>query len=365
MNICFVINNLEPAGAQTILLDLVRNSKDSGTSFTVCYFGGDATLAEPISEAGAEVIPLRSRGKFDVVAMFRLFEVFRRREFDLVHAHLPYSQTIARVMARLAGVPVVISTQHSFPENYHPLTRIVERYTRWLDDVTIGNSEAVKEAFDRGSPRVEWDVIYNGVDIEQFSESLDLADVDAGRRRIGVGDGPLFLSVGRYEPVKAQSYLIEAMNEVVATCPTARLILVGWGSLEDELKNQATELGISENVVFTGQVPKEEMPLYYRVADAFVLASESEGFGLSMVEAMAAGLPVVATDIPGIREVVGTDGDGILVPPADSGAFAEAMVAIIEKSNLGDSEWARKRARRFDITTTFDNHLTLYRSLVK
>lgn len=364
MEVCYVINDLAPAGAQTAVHDLVGRVVDRDVVVTVCYFEGDTPMADSLADTGAEVIGLRSRGKFDVQAVSRLLGILQRTEFDLVHAHLPYSQVIARLLASVVGDLPVVSTQHGFPDSYHPLTRRLEQWTRWLDNITIANSTAVQSAFDRGSDRVDWRVIYNGVDVERFADAIDSYEADAIRRRLRFDDGPLLLSVGRYESIKGHTTLIDAMADVVPAHPSATLVVVGWGPLRDDLKRRAIDRGVEDHVVLTGRVPTTEMPAYYAAGDAFVLASRSEAFGLSAVEAMAAGLPVVAPDIPGVREVVGTDGHGVLVPPDVSDAFADAILAVLADHDGQPCGWAQERANRFAIKRTVDEHLSLYRELV-
>ncbi|EMA41045.1 glycosyltransferase [Halococcus hamelinensis] len=368
MKVCFLINQLAPGGAPTLLLDIVRNT-DSTTDieYTVCFIEGDDTLVPAFETAGARVVDFEAEFKFDPRALARMARFFRREEFDVLHAHLPYSQTVGRVFGRLGGIDAVVSTQHSAPNNYHPITRLLERLTRPLDSRTVAVSKAVERLFTGESHAYEpgqthqWCTIHNGLDTEEFGTEVRTAKTDSIRHEWGLGDGPILLNVGRYFPQKSQHTLIKAMSHVVKMRPDAQLLIVGWGELENELRSAVRERGLDDNVRVTGRVPT--IHPYYRLADAFVLSSTRESFGIVLLEAMAAKLPVVATDVQGIPEVVDHGRTGLLVPPNDPERLAEAMVEALRTDEpLGENGYERA-ATEFDIRTTTASHIELYREL--
>ncbi|WP_235853591.1 glycosyltransferase [Halosimplex salinum] len=368
MEICYLINQLAPGGAPTLLLDIVRRTEDPTISYTVCFVEGDETLADDLEAAGAEVVDFGAAVKFDPRALWRMFRFFRQRTFDVLHAHLPYSQTLGRICAQFSDVDAVLSTQHNVPENYHPVTRRLERWTRPLDDATVAVSEGVERAFRGDSHRFDgvlddgWCTIYNGIDVDAFAESVasaDLASIDRDATA-----GPVYLNVSRYVSAKAQIDLIDAMATVVEREPTAHLYIVGWGPHEERLRERVRNRNLTDSVTVTGRVLSVHE--YYAVADAFVSSSVFEGMPIAHLEAMAAELPVVATDIPGVDEVVVSGETGLLVPSRDPTALSNAMVEVAGEdygTTLGRAGGKRVRAE-FDVEATVSSHLRLYRSLI-
>ena len=358
--VCLLVNTLQPAGAEGLLLDVVERAADRVT-FTVCHLGGDDTLRDRFEAAGATVHDLRFSFPYDPRGIARLVHILRGSVFNVLNTHLPPSMVVGRAAGALAGVPV-ISTHHTVPEDYGLVSGTVERLTRRLDARTVAVSEGVADANgDSDDPR--WSVIYNGIDVEAFADRVAAADGDAVCDRHGVDADRVLLNVGRYESAKGQTHLIDAMARVVEEGHDAHLFVVGFGSLESELTTRARRRGIEDHVTVTGRVPAVEP--YYAAADGFVLSSLLEGFGIVLLEAMAAALPVVATDIRGVREVIVDGETGRLVPPGDGAALADAMATLC----VGDIDWgAAGRARAaetFDISRTADAYVDLYRSFLE
>ncbi|QLH76839.1 glycosyltransferase [Halosimplex rubrum] len=368
MEVCYLINQLAPGGAPTLLLDLVRRTDDPAVSYTVCFIEGDDSLVEDLREAGAEVVDFGASFKFDPRALVRTVCFFRRHEFDVLHAHLPYSQTLGRISALLGTVDAVVSTQHNVPENYHPITRVLERATRPLDDATVAVSTGVERAFRGAAHRYDgtlddgWCTIYNGVDVGEFEVAVEAAD--PGSLDIAVDDDALvYLNVSRYVPAKDQGTLVDAMATVVDREPAARLFIVGWGPKGHSLRERVRQRGLDDAVTVTGRVPSVHP--YYALADVFVSSSVFEGLPIAHLEAMAAGLPVVATDIPGVDEVVVDGETGRLVPPESPDALASAMCELTDVNRRTDfSRASRQRvSEEFDIASTVEAHRRLYESL--
>jgi len=370
MRVCFLINQLAPDGAPTLLLDIVSHTEaDADVEYTVCFVEGDDTLVPEFRRAGARVVDFGAEFKFDPRALGRMARFFRREEFDVLHAHLPYSQTLGRVFGRFGGAEHVVSTQHSTPDNYHPITATLERATRPLDTRTVAISEGVQREFNGAVHQYkpgqdhQWCTIYNGVDVPGFNERVATADTTALESRHGIADEPIFLSVGRYAPAKAQDDLIAAMDRITDTYPSARLFVVGWGALENELEAAAAERGLSANVTLTGRVSPTDIHEWYALADVFVTSSVSEGLGIAGLEAMAAELPVVATDVPGLREIVNDETTGLLVPPNAPDRLADAMEHVLESTEQYGARGYERATAVFDIRKTASSHIKLYREL--
>jgi glycosyltransferase involved in cell wall biosynthesis len=255
------------------------------------------------------------------------------------------------------------------PENYHPITATLERVTRPLDTKTVAVSEGVEREFTGSAHQYEpdqhgqWCTIYNGIDVTGFNERVTTADVTDLKSRYGIEDEPVFLNVGRYVPAKAQHDLITAMDRVVREWPDARLFLVGWGALEDELTEAVDDHGLAANVTVTGRVPPADIHEYYALADVFVSPSKIEGLPIVTLEAMASELPVVATDISGMRGVIENGTTGLLVPPNAPNQLADAMVRAVTADESYGAKGYECAAAMFDIRMTASLHVQLYHEL--
>jgi glycosyltransferase involved in cell wall biosynthesis len=374
ISVCYLINKIPPDGAPTVVKNLVEQGQTGNLEFTVCFFGGDDSLRPDLEAADARVVDFGAEGEFpqlDPRALPSMVRFFARETFDILHCHLPASQSVGRILGRLSGIEYVVSTQHNVPANYHTVERAAEFVTRPLDEKTIAVSEGVQSAFTGESELFtpgsddKWGTIPNGIDVESFAEAVDAADPKAVRDEWGltVAD-PLFLNVARYEPQKRQRDIIEAMEHVVDDQTDAHLLVVGWGSLESDLRDEVWDRGLSDAVTITGRVP--EIHSYYAAADVFVSASAFEGLPVTLLEAMAAQCPIVATDIYGVREVV-TDGEtGLLVPPESPRQLARSMNKFENESRrrrFGKRGYQRVQ-ERFALEEMVRRHRSLYRDLV-
>lgn len=370
MNVCFLINQLAPGGAPTLLLDIITHTDDGAAiDYTVCFIEGEDALVSDFEAAGARVVDFGAEFKFDPRALCRLARFFRREEFDVLHAHLPYAQTLGRVFGRLGGIDIIVSTQHSVPDNYHPITAALERATRPLDAKTVAISEGVEREFTGNVNLYEpgqhgqWCTIYNGVDVAGFNERVSEADTTALESYYEIDDEPVFLNVGRYVPAKAQHDLLEAMYHVIGKYPETHLFMVGWGDLEDDLAAAVDEHELGANVTLTGRVPPADIHKYYALADVFVSASTIEGLPIATLEAMASELAVVATDIPGMAGVIKSGTTGLLAPPNAPERLADAMMQAVQSDESYGRAGYERAASTFDIRKTAALHVELYREL--
>lgn len=199
----------------------------------------------------------------------------------------------------------------------------------------------------------QWEVILNGIDVNSFNATVKNADPTPYS---GLG----FLTVGRYSSEKAQLDLIRAMSDVTDELPDVELRIVGYGPLEEKLNSAVKRRGLENHVTVTGY--RETVDRDLAGADVFVLPSLAEGLPISLIEAMAAGLPVVATDIPGINELVVANETGILVPPRSPEELAAAMISMQDehrRSTFGQNGFEHA-ARHFGIDDTAARHIQLY-----
>lgn len=307
--------------------------------------------------AGSAVQRLRKLGvavdvidaESDEAAVRELAAYLRRNEIDLLHAHMFRAEVIGTRAAMAAGTAVIVATVHSSRVRSDEDVATLAGLTQHMDRLIVPSSSIqAKVRAERRDTR--FSVIPNGVDLDRFSAPTP----DCGlREEIGMPpDGLLLGVVARLEPEKGHRFLVAAMPEILAAAPRTWLVIVGEGSLAGDLRDQAAALPVParDRVVFTGR--REDVSAITADLDVAVLPSLREAQGISLLEAMARRVAVVASAVGGIPEVV-TDGvDGLLVPPADPAALAGAVGRLLtdagQRRRLGEAGY-RTVAERFSI----------------
>ena len=289
--------------------------------------------------------------------------IVRRLKPDIAHLHFPYPWgELAHLLWGKSRRTVI--TYHSDIVRQRSLLRFYEPFLWRLlakaDRIIASSDHYLEGSFYLSRYADKSTVIPYGIDLKRFSSPP--ADAEAIRRRHG---SPLLLFVGRLRYYKGLQYLLEAMQDLEAS-----LLLVGKGPMEEEWLNLATELGLAKKVTFLGEVPEEELPLYYHACDIFVLpASErSEAFGIVQLEAMACGKPVVCTELGTGTSYVNIDGlTGLVVPPRDPVALAGAIERLLSDPELREEMGQRAKERvekEFSHERMIDSTLALYEEVL-
>jgi glycosyltransferase involved in cell wall biosynthesis len=269
----------------------------------------------------------------DLVALVRLTRLLRRERFDVVHTHSSKAGILGRIAARLAGVPLVIHTAHGWAFNpgqpwpvfamYVGLERLCARWCRYL--VVVADADQV-EGLELGIGRAaQYRLIRSGIEIEAFRDvSTTRAEV---RARLGVVENAFVVgSVGRLSPQKAPLDLLAAFERLAAARADAHLVIVGDGPLRSEVEARAAAAGLDARVHLPGL--RRDVPELLRAFDVFALASHWEGLPRVFPQAMAAGLPIVATRVDGAPDAIVPGENGWLVEAGDVQAFGERLIAL-------------------------------------
>ena len=294
--------------------------------------------------------------------------LIRRESPQIVHTHLFKSDFHGRLAARIAGVPVVVSTLHSIDPwaQERSLGRLYGWTARFADRV-IAVSEDVRRfhAAHTGIPEEKLVTIENGVDIHRFA-GLESAGRSV-RKELDIDNAALvFGVVGRLTPPKDHSTFLKAAALILQKAPQARFLLVGEGPLRKDLELQAQEIGLGNALIFTGL--RKDIPAVLAAVDVLVFSSLWEGLPVALLEGMAAARPVVATAVGGIPEVVLPDKSAILVPPGDADALAQACLRLSSDSatrhSMGQAGLERVVAR-YSIDAMIDRTAALYAKLLQ
>jgi glycosyltransferase involved in cell wall biosynthesis len=361
--VLLLITLAETGGAQTYVASLLPALSEEYDVVVAAHGGG--FLADASRDAGVRYVPLRHVRRplhplHDPLGLIELFRLFRRERPSVVHANSSKAGILGRLAAVAARVPVRLFTVHGWAFKAHHgaaaraylwADRAMSPLTTTTICVAHGEREAGLRARTCRADRTV--VIHNGVDL------------DRPHRPPGPRPAPVtLLTVGRMREPKDFMTLVRAIADLEPG--TVRLQIAGDGPDRPALEAEIARLGVDRAVELLGM--REDVDHLLAAADLFVLSSDSEGLPMSVLEAMAAGLPVVATAVGGIPELVDHGETGLLVPPRDSAALADAIRRTAGDPQLRDrlGEASRRRARdEFSIERCRQRHLELYRALLR
>lgn len=344
--ICQVLHSLQVGGAEVLAARLARQLRDRYRFLFVCldHLG---TLGEELRAEGFPIEVLDRRPGLDWRSTFRLARLLRRERVDLLHAH-QYTPFFYALTARWLGrrIPVLF-TEHGrhFPDYPRRKRILANRLLLSRRDRVAAVGESVRQAViaNEGIAAERVGVIYNGIDLDAFAKGSQ--DRDGARREMGVDpDDLVVIQVARLDYLKDHLTAIRALERVAAQCPQVRLVLVGEGPEREKIEADVCQRRLCSHVRFLGL--RSDVARLVPAADVFLLTSISEGIPLTLIEAMAAGLPVVSTRVGGIGEIVVEGQTGLLAPSGDDGELAEHIVSLAadaeRRHHLGQA--GRKRA---------------------
>lgn len=356
----FVVTLAEVGGAQSYVCNLLPAVRERFDVTVAAH--GEGPLKDAAAALGVPFVALRQLRRplspRDVLGLLELVRLFRRLRPDIVHLNSSKAGVVGRVAAFATRVPACVFTAHgwAFKATTGASSRLylwADRAVRRLADsiVCVSETELRAGLAARVCTAERATVIPNAVDVGPPPPRAE------ARRPLEL------VSVGRLAHPKDFSTLIAALD--LLPRGEARLVLVGDGPLRATLEREIEERGLGEQVELVGEV--RDVSPHLRSAEVFVLASRSEGMPMSVLEAMAAGLPVVASDVGGVHEVVDDAATGFLVPPGDAAALAERIERLLRDDGLRAAAGAAGRRRveeRFSLPGWRASHLELYESLL-
>ncbi|MEO3386311.1 glycosyltransferase family 4 protein [Mesorhizobium sp. CAU 1741] len=303
----------------------------------------------------------RPRGPFDAMRFIgRLFAIIRRLRPDVVLTFQHYGNIVAAPAARLVGVPRIIANHVSAPATISGPVRFIDRLVGlagFYDVITV-NSQATRRDYQAYPSRYTRRIVHVPHGFSQRTSSLAKQDA---RARFGLPrDVPLMGTVARLHPLKRIDLAVATLTHL----PTAHLAIAGQGPDLERLRSIAREHGVAERVHFAGEMDADAVGDFLAGLDLFVFPSEAETFGLAAVEAAQAGVPVVAQDLPVLREVLDVDGEpcAVFVDASDTPAFAKAISQVMEDACIAEhlSTLGRRLSERYSVGAMVD----AYRALI-
>jgi glycosyltransferase involved in cell wall biosynthesis len=354
MKVLHVINTLAAGGAELHLLTLCRGLRSHGVDLAVAFgresIGDSRSLRADFEKAGIRTIKAGAERRYDPSFPVKILRVLGAERPDIVHSHLTRADLATAIAGRLIGSPPWIVSVHGLHDDRatwsgRPWMPLVRRLWAGADRI-IAISEAVKSWLvrEQAIPAARVSVVHYGIDVSRFaSATLDV------RRAWGFTDEPLVGSIGRLEPRKGHEHLIRAMDSVRRSVPRAALVIAGHdpGGYRTVLERLIASLALQQAVRLVGF--QSDIPAFLAGVDVFAFASDSEGFGQVIVEAMAAAKPVVANRMAPLTEIVVDGNSGILVTPGEPEHLAQAVVRLLSNGEEARQMGQRGRTRAKDL----------------
>jgi len=356
-----VIYSLEIGGVEKLAVTIAEHLDRTKYRPAICALDGNGILAEQLTQSGIPYHVLWRRG-IEIGVLGRLYRCFRREQARVVHTHQFPQLLFSLLPARICGARIV-HTEHEFYtyRNSARARSLFKRLWRFCSALTVVGPDVARYYIDEiGIPPQRIQIVANGVDVDRFvSAGKDgRAQLDPRTRHV------VFGVVGRLEPEKDHRTLLQAFRALCERRSAVRLLIIGDGSLRGDLEAHARALGLVRNVTFLGA--RSDIPGLLGSIDVFVLSSINEGVPLSVVEAMAAGKPIVATNVGGLQLLVRPSINGLLVPPADPVALEAAMRRLADDDALRREMGVRSQeiAREsFGVSTMIRRYQEIYESV--
>ncbi len=372
LTVLFPVTDLARDGAQRQLLELVRGlDKARFRPIVLTLHPGGPMEAEFREVAGLQVVTLNQKGKYDFFCLFKVFAVLRRTKVDVVQPFLTPATLFGLLPALLCRTPVKIVTERSGPGRKNAsfgyrLYLKTEDFLSHFADWAIPNSEAGgKYLIQRGINSSRIKVIYNGINLNRLIARKE--EAEQVRRRLSVPPtGKVVGMMARLVPLKNHTDFLRAAAIISRVVPDTRFAIVGDGPLRNQLEELSLELGLGSKAVFFGE--QRDVGPYLAAFDIAALTSGTEGCSNSLLEAMAQGKLVVATDVGGNRELVRHGETGLLVPFGNPEALAEAIITLLRDPKAAQSMGQKARemvVTRFSLERMVHEYQSLYEETLK
>jgi glycosyltransferase involved in cell wall biosynthesis len=355
-----IIDSLNIGGAESLLKNFIIDSKDNDDfEIELCVLYSEGLFYEDIKKAGVTIFNLNLRFKYNFLGIFKILRLIQKEKYRIVHVHLFPADFFVSVASLFLGKGIkFIFTEHSIYNRRRALRifKILDSFTYGKYNKIICVSQHVKDSLEKWLPFVsnKTVIIRNAIPI----------NVLPGKQLEKMYD---VLFVGRLEKVKGIDILLRATEYIMKTYSrNIKIGIVGTGTLLRDLKKLSVDLRVIDNVEFLG--PRQDILRLIDQSSVFVLPSRWEGLSISILESMSRGVPAIATSVGGIPEIISDGNDGLLVPPEDPVALADALLILLNdeklRARLGRNAYEKVR-RDFSIDRYTQDILNLYRHILE
>ena len=367
LKVLHIVPMLGPGGAERVAVDIVMGLNRQRFEAAVVSIWGrvGCELEDALDHSDVGVEYLGKGAGFDGRMYRKIHQVLKNHRPDIVHTHLHVLRYALPSLLLLKPTSVLHTVHNLAEREIEPRGQCIQRYAFNHGVIPIAVSAEVARSLSRLYKIPFCRVIANGIPTNHFS--FPPVPRKEWRARVGFGDGHvLFVCVARFSPQKNHSLLLKAFSRGPACDPNTHLLLVGDGTLKEQLEVQAENLGLARRVHFLGL--RTDIADVLASADVFVLSSDWEGNPLSVMEAMAAGLPIVSTAVGGMPDLLANGREGFLVPRGDAEAFSGAMTFLLRDAEARKSMGmaaARRAKENFDVSRMVHAYEQLYEKLIE
>lgn len=356
--IAFVLTSFDIGGAERQFWYLIDNINRDLFDVHVLLISHTNRKPEIHDHPTARIKKFTMSGRFDISIVFRVLGYIRANGINLIQSQLFMDNQIARLVGLLARRPVITSVRGE--PNSRRLVRRLEFDLQWLSNHFVVNSNWTKSAVEEnGVNPKKITVIQNGIDPSKF-HCVEVKDVL--KQKFGIpSESPVIGIVARLDPVKDHHTFFDAVRIVKDEIPSVVAVVAGAGDILPDLERYCEEIGVRRNVLFLGEVT-DELPEVLKILDVFLLTSKRESFPNALLESASAGVPIIATDIHGIPEIVEDGVNGYLTPAGDSAHMARRAIELLQDSSLR-ADFAQnglERVQKFGIRAMVDKYEKLY-----
>lgn len=363
--VLYTIETRGPGGAETVFLNLIRNM-DTNKFLPYVVLRGKGWVYDEVTKSGLSAHIIKSKGSFDIKFLFALRRFIRENKIDIIHSHLFGSNVYSSILGIITGIPV-ISTFHGIVDvdsndRYLPLKcMIINKGSKKIVFV----SDYLRKELCKKIPldRKKLHIIHNGIDTSKFMGKCN----NGIRTELGFAANDILIgSIGNIRAPKGYDVLIKAAAIIKNKFPQCRFIIVGEGfnALYNKLVDIRIKLGVEDTVRFLGF--RFDINSILKSLDIFLLPSTAEGFSISTIEAMAAGIPVIVTDSGGPAEIIKNNENGLVVEPNNPDAIADAIEKYIlnkePKSEMLNQATITVE-EKFSITRMINDYACLYKNI--
>ena len=366
IKVVHIVPTLSPGGAERVAVHIVTRLNRQRYETVVVSLSGrlECDLDRLLEEAGVEVRYLGKTPGFDYRMYSRLHRVLRDSQPDIVHTHIQVLRYALPSMLLLKHASLLHTVHNMAEREVEPRARWIQRYAFNHGVVPVPVAEKVAASLTRLYGIQQCHVIPNCIPVDRYA--CPQTPRREWRAREGFADRHvLFVCVARFAGQKNHALLLRAFAQGPASNPNAHLVLVGDGELREQLEDQAKDLGLGSQVRFLGL--RTDIPDVLGAMDVFVLSSDWEGNPLSVIEAMASGLPVVSTAVGGVPDLFEIGKEGLIVRPGDVQGLSNSMAYLLEnrEARLSMGMAAARRAREnYDVSTMVQAYEELYEDVV-
>ncbi len=365
INILQIVEGFGWGGAEKKLLELIKCMNHKLFNTVVCSLGLSDHISKEFQNSNIKIVTIGRRSRFDLGVIRKVARLMKEEKIDIVMTTLFYADIIGAFAGKIAGVKAIFSWETiSAPEWLIKRRLLPYRFAvHYIDRViAVSNSTARFLIEKRGVPSDKVTVIPYGVDMKKYNTGKN----ERFRCELGIRDDEIVIGVvGRLHPQKGHVYLIRSAQNILSECKNIRFVFAGDGDLREELERMIKANGMDKYFIFLGY--REDIPDVLKAFDIFVLPSLYEGLPNVILEAMATGKPVVATDVDGSKEAVLDGVTGYLVPKRDTGKLSEKLIELIkdmERARMMGLEGRRRVERYFSLDNQIDSFERLFKSII-